>query len=320
MKAQPVSYAYCQAPDAPYKNYACLDDYLGQDFLTRLINYYRLEWGHDAAPADPKAPPSSRPGWPTTPETTPPMPFTEWPYGGTTSIGVTRPNSVDSPFMNAISNTAFGKFLQDAHIQIYGWVNGGGNLSTNGVRPGGNVPVAYDYTPNTFQLDQARALYRAPAGHGADRSHRLGLPLLGDCTARTTATRQPSASRATSCSAITWSTATTSRWCMASFTSPASARDCCSAWAVSSRCPTSRPARAQQLHVLALADLLLGQLHEHGPAGDLCGDQELVPAVRRDRGQPTPRRGTSASGCRTRSRTRCIRVAVCSRIRARCRP
>jgi hypothetical protein len=154
MKAQPVSWAYCQAPDAPYKNYACLDDYLGQDFLTRLINYYRLEWGHDAAPADPKAPPSSRPGWPATPQTTPPMPFTEWPYGGTTSIGVTRPNSVDSPFMNAISNTAFGKFLQDAHIQIYGWVDGGGNLSTNGVRPGGNAPVAYDYTPNTFQFDQ----------------------------------------------------------------------------------------------------------------------------------------------------------------------
>jgi Putative beta-barrel porin-2, OmpL-like. bbp2 len=154
MKAQPVSWAYCQAPDAPYKNYACLDDYLGQDFLTRLINYYRLEWGHDAAPADPKAPPSSRPGWPATPQTTPPMPFTEWPYGGTTSIGVTRPNSVDTPFMNAISNTAFGKFLQDAHIQIYGWVDGGGNLSTNGVRPGGNAPVAYDYTPNTFQFDQ----------------------------------------------------------------------------------------------------------------------------------------------------------------------
>ena len=48
----------------PYKNYNCLDTYLGDDFLGRFINYYRLEWGHDAAPADPKAPPGRRDGWP----------------------------------------------------------------------------------------------------------------------------------------------------------------------------------------------------------------------------------------------------------------
>jgi len=41
----------------PYKDYSCLDAYLGTDFLSRFINYYRLEWGHDVAPADPKAPP-----------------------------------------------------------------------------------------------------------------------------------------------------------------------------------------------------------------------------------------------------------------------
>jgi hypothetical protein len=154
VKAQPVSWANCQAPDAPYRNYSCLDDYLGQDFLTRIVNYYRLEWGKSGPPADPNAPPSTRAGWPPTPQTTPPMPFTEWPYGGTTTIGVTRPNSVDSPFMNAISNTSFGKFLNDAHIQVYGWFEGGGNLSTNTVRPGGNAPAAYDYTPNTIQFDQ----------------------------------------------------------------------------------------------------------------------------------------------------------------------
>jgi Putative beta-barrel porin-2, OmpL-like. bbp2 len=83
------------------------------------------------------------------------MPFTEWPYGGTVNIGTTRPNSVDSPLMVAIANTGVGKLMSDAHIQIYGWVNGGGNISTNTTKPGGNVPAAYDYTPNTFQLDQA---------------------------------------------------------------------------------------------------------------------------------------------------------------------
>jgi hypothetical protein len=145
----------CRAPDAPYKNYDCLDKYLGDGFFERLVNYYRLEWGHDAAPADPKAPPSRRPGWSPAAQTAPPMPFVEWPYGGSTNIGVTRPNSVDSPLMVAMGNTELGKTMSDAHMQVYGWVNAGGNLSTNSVTPGGNAPAAYDYSPNTAQLDQA---------------------------------------------------------------------------------------------------------------------------------------------------------------------
>jgi hypothetical protein len=138
----------------PYKNYSCLDPYLGTDFMSRFINYYRLEWGHDAAPADPKAPPSRRAGWPATPQSTPPMPFAEWPYGGSTNLGVTRPSSVDSPLMNALGNTPAGQWMNDAHIQVYGWINAGGNFSSNTVR-GGNAPAAYDYNPNTVQLDQA---------------------------------------------------------------------------------------------------------------------------------------------------------------------
>ena len=145
----------CRTPDSPYKNYDCLDKYLGDGFFERLANYYRLEWGHDAAPADPKAPPSRRPTWGPAAQTAPPMPFTEWPYGGSTNIGTTRPSSVDSPLMVALGNTELGKEMSDAHMQVYGWVNGGGNVSTNSVTPGGNFPASYDYTPNTFQLDQA---------------------------------------------------------------------------------------------------------------------------------------------------------------------
>ena len=139
----------------PYKNYSCLDAYLGDDVLTRFVNYYKLEWGHDTAPADPKAPAGRRDYWPGTPETTPPMPFTEWPQGGVTSIGVTRPSSIDSPFMVAIANTTPGQWMNDNHIQIYGWVNPGANISTNTTKPGGNWPAAYSFTPNTVQLDQA---------------------------------------------------------------------------------------------------------------------------------------------------------------------
>jgi hypothetical protein len=149
-----VSAVNCRAPDAPYKNYDCLDQYLGDGFFERLVNYYRLEWGHESGPSDPKAPPSRRAGWPGQPQTTPPMPFTEWPYGGATSIGVTRPNAVDSPLMVALSNTDLGKAMSDAHVQMYGWVNPGGNISTSSVTPGGNFPAAYAYSPNTATLDQ----------------------------------------------------------------------------------------------------------------------------------------------------------------------
>jgi hypothetical protein len=146
----------CRTVVDPYKNYACLDAYLGNDFFTRLFNYYRLEWGQNAAPADPKAPPSRRPESevPPTPQSIPPYPFTEWPYGGTTSLGVTRPSSVDSPLMAALGNTGVGSWMNENHIQVYGWVDPGGNLSTNTVK-GGNAPAAYSYNPNTVQLDQA---------------------------------------------------------------------------------------------------------------------------------------------------------------------
>src|SRR6202790_5227378 len=144
----------CPYGGDPYKDYNCLNPYLGTDFISRFINYYRLEWGHEAAPADPKAPPGRRAYWPATPQSTPPMPFAEWPYGGSTNLGVTRPSSADSPLMVAVGNTSAGQWLNDNHIQIYGWINAGGNLSNNTVR-GGNAPAAYDYNPNTVQLDQA---------------------------------------------------------------------------------------------------------------------------------------------------------------------
>jgi hypothetical protein len=146
--------AGCKVVVDPYKNYACLEAWLGTDFMSRLVNYYRLEWGHEAAPVDPKAPPGSRADWPPTPQSIPPMPFSEWPYGGTTNLGVTRPSSVDSPLMAALGNTPFGQTLNDSHIQIYGWIDPGGNLSTSTVR-GGNAPAAYSYNPNNLQLDQA---------------------------------------------------------------------------------------------------------------------------------------------------------------------
>ncbi|SPE31723.1 conserved exported hypothetical protein [Burkholderiales bacterium] len=141
-------------PCDPYKRFACLEEFLGTGFWNRLINYYALEWGQPGAPVDPAAPPSRRDYWPATPMPTPPMPFTEWPYGGTTPLGVTRPNSIDSPFMEAIADTGPGKWLTDNNFQLYGWVDVGANIGSSTTKPGGNAPAAYLYTPNTVQLDQ----------------------------------------------------------------------------------------------------------------------------------------------------------------------
>jgi hypothetical protein len=142
------------APCDPYKNFECLDDYLGKGFWERLSNYYSLEWGQPSGPSDPKAPAARREDWPPAAQTTPPMPFTEWPYGGATPLGVTRPGSADSPLMNALGNTSFGSWMNANNFQMYGWIDVGGNASTSTTKPGGNAPAAYLYTPNTVQLDQ----------------------------------------------------------------------------------------------------------------------------------------------------------------------
>jgi Putative beta-barrel porin-2, OmpL-like. bbp2 len=139
----------------PYKDYKCLDSYLGDGVLERFFNYYKLEWGKGSAPTDPNAPSASREGWPRTPATVPPLAYTEWPSGAWTPIGVTRPNSVDSPLMNAIANTDVGKWMNENHLQTYGWVEAGANLSTNQAGKGRNAPVAYTYIANSGQLDQA---------------------------------------------------------------------------------------------------------------------------------------------------------------------
>jgi hypothetical protein len=140
---------------------------LGDNFFERFWNWEKLEWGKPSAPSDPNAPPSNRAGWADAPQTTPPMPFTDWPYGGTTLIGDNRTASVDSPLMVALAPSGFGKWLAATGIQAYGWVDVGGNVSTsttklsnnvnNGAKGpvGGNSPAAYDYNPNSVELNQA---------------------------------------------------------------------------------------------------------------------------------------------------------------------
>jgi hypothetical protein len=262
----------------PYKKYSCLDSYLGDDFITRFINYYRLEWGHEAAPSDPKAPPSRRDGWPATPESTPPMPFTEWPYGGSTSLGVTRPSSIDSPLMAALGNTKLGEAMNDNHIQIYGWINAGGNLSNNTVR-GGNSPAAYDYNPNTVQLDQA-VVYIERLPDTVQKDHvdwgfRLA-PIYGENYRYTTAFGL-------------WSYQLLNQNKNYGYDVPmglrrgvhsANRRRSDDPFRPLHLDPGHRGAtRAEQLHVHALDDLYVRQLHQHGHPEHARGDQELDASI-----------------------------------------
>ncbi len=132
-------------------------------FLGRLYHAYADEWGMGPPPDVPGAPPSRRAYFPPAPETSGPYPFTEWPFGGANGVGITTPNSVDSPLMKALSPTAVGKVLEDNHIQIYGWVNPGFNVSNTHTLPGqitgGNNPAAYSYQPNVIQLDQVVTIF-----------------------------------------------------------------------------------------------------------------------------------------------------------------
>ncbi|THD55036.1 outer membrane beta-barrel protein [Phenylobacterium sp.] len=135
---------------------------IGTNPVERFIKYYGAEWGQAGAPTDPKAPASTKEGWTAPPQSAPPMPFTDWPYGASTLIGNNRTASVDSPLMVAIAPTGLGKAMASEGIQAYGWVDVGGNLSTSS-RKFGNAPAAYDFTPNTVQMDQAVIyLERAP--------------------------------------------------------------------------------------------------------------------------------------------------------------
>jgi hypothetical protein len=138
-------------------------------FFAHFMDYYAHEWGKAGPDSDPSAPAARRDYFPPQPETTPPVPFTEWPYGAATALGANRPNSVDSPLMTALAPTVLGRAMQDAHIQAYGWVSVGGNWSTNHVK-GGNAPGAYDFDPRNVQLDQA-VLYVERTPDTVQRDH-----------------------------------------------------------------------------------------------------------------------------------------------------
>jgi hypothetical protein len=140
-------------------------------FFARFAQAYRDDWSaaQRDAPASTAEIPKFR-GDPV-PESSPPFPFGQWPIGGTVWIGY--PWTQASPLMTALWEGPHGEWWKKSGVQVYGWLNFGGNWSTShstatpfcgtpaipGVQPAipckfGNSPASYDEVPNSVQPDQ----------------------------------------------------------------------------------------------------------------------------------------------------------------------
>ncbi len=116
-------------------------------FFHRFLEAYLDDWkGASANGPEPKYR-----GYPA-PVTNPPFPFTIWPYGGSVTIGY--PFTQAGPLMTAIWSGKHGDWWKKSGIQIYGWLNGGINVSTSDKGGYSTYPEAYAERGNTPELDQ----------------------------------------------------------------------------------------------------------------------------------------------------------------------
>lgn len=149
----------------------CAPGSASQSLSDRFVSTYKdyLNWN-----GDPPGEGSQRKGYPDAPESSAPMPFTNWPQGGTEYIGYE--NMYYGALMDAIWCGPDGQRWKDSRFTIYGWIVPGGNISSshsnfnfqNGT--GGNFPAAYAYQPNTIQMDQV-ALYFEKTPDEAQHEH-----------------------------------------------------------------------------------------------------------------------------------------------------
>ena len=93
---------------------------------------------------------------PPAPFDSPPYPNGDWQIGGSTIIG--DPGELAPyPLMQAIYDGPNGDAWKRSKVQIYGWINFSGNISTSdagGKTQNGNFPLIYDLRPNRMELNQ----------------------------------------------------------------------------------------------------------------------------------------------------------------------
>jgi len=131
---------------------------LHEPFLKRLDEAFLEQLGTPAyTPPDPNAPPAPNTRRiPPAPFDSPPFPSADWQIGGTQIIG--DPGVLSPyPLMQAIYDGPGGDAWQKSKVQIYGWANFSGNISTSdagGKTQNGNFPLVYDIRPNRMELNQ----------------------------------------------------------------------------------------------------------------------------------------------------------------------
>jgi hypothetical protein len=118
------------------------------NFFRRFVGAYKQDW---FGPAPSSGPAPARRGFPS-PVTNPPFPFSDWPYGGSPTIG--EPWTQSGPLMQALWSGSHGEWWKRTGIQIYGWLDAGFNVSTSNRGRYANAPEAYDVIPNSVQPDQ----------------------------------------------------------------------------------------------------------------------------------------------------------------------
>jgi hypothetical protein len=111
-------------------------------FLRRLANYYRDDWFPPPQSSAAPAPPAPQKRGLPSPLDSPPLPSSDWGYGGSPDIGAPDGNSY--PLMTAINGAR-------SRSKIYGWIEPGVNGSTSSHT---NLPEVYDQYPNAIHLDQ----------------------------------------------------------------------------------------------------------------------------------------------------------------------
>jgi hypothetical protein len=109
-------------------------------FIFRLADAYKEDWN----PTQPAGPDPARRGYPG-PLDSPPFPGVDFSVGGTPAIGA--PDTQTYVLMQAINQNR-------SRIKVYGWLNGGFNVSTSDKGDGANAPAGYDVNPNRVTPDQ----------------------------------------------------------------------------------------------------------------------------------------------------------------------
>jgi Putative beta-barrel porin-2, OmpL-like. bbp2 len=109
-------------------------------FFTRFADAYKDDW----SPTQPPGPDPVRRGF-QAPLDSPPFPSSDYSVGGTPVIGA--PDTQSYPLMQAINENR-------GHVKVYGWFNGGFDVSTSNKGDGANSPAAYYLNPNRIIPDQ----------------------------------------------------------------------------------------------------------------------------------------------------------------------